>query len=298
MHAPKHFDRILWWGNVRNLSIPQRAKFAADHGFDAMNIAPADIEALLAKGETLLTIRAMAGDRGIALTYLDPVVSWLPNWHPAADAADFIPFLSAGLDRELEFAQGLGIDRVLTITPTPPSRYAMDALAEHLTVFANEMAKAGIWCVLEAMPMWGLQKLSQVETLRQQAGAPNIRLLFDTWHYCRAGREDDVLRGLPPGVIDHVQIADGSAHLGAGHSLFDDCLQHRVAPCKGDLPLAEILLILNENGHLNSVGPEVFSAEYDHMTADQIADDLMPAFNRTLAAAQGDTATLPTGRTK
>ena len=79
MTTPVPFKRILWWGNVRGLSVAERAGFAATHGFDALNIAPADIMGLLDSGESLATIRAMAEDQGVRLTYLDPVVDWLPD---------------------------------------------------------------------------------------------------------------------------------------------------------------------------------------------------------------------------
>lgn len=282
MTTPRSFSRILWWGNVRALSVRDRAAFAAQHGFDALNIAPADIVALLNEGETLATIRAMAEDVGVAFTYLDPVVSWLPDWRPDDTAADFIPFLEAGLGREFEFAHGLGIDRMLTITTFPEGRYEIADVALHLRRFADRAAAAGITCVLEAMPMWGLRTLREVVELRRQTDASNVRLLFDTWHYMRGGRDDALLASIPAGVIDHVQIADGSAETAPGLTLFEDCLQHRRVPGAGELPLSEILHILNANGHLTSVGPEVFSAALDQMTADQIGAALMPAFNAAL----------------
>ncbi len=284
MTSPKSFQRILWWGNVRKLTVSQRCAFAAQYGFDALNIAPADIVALLARGETLATIRAMAEDRGVAFTYLDPVVSWLPDWSPGPEAADFIPFLSAGLGRELEFATELGIDRVLTITPFPTGRYSLAELSDCLDRYAERMARADITCVLEAMPMWGLKCLSDVEVLRRATSADNIRLLFDTWHYIRGGRDDGLFSQIPPGMIDHVQIADGNAKTPPGMSLFDECLNHRLPPGDGAFPLTEILSKLRAAGHLNSVGPEVFSAAFDDMTADQIGARLMPALERAMAA--------------
>ncbi|MEM8654136.1 MAG: sugar phosphate isomerase/epimerase family protein [Pseudomonadota bacterium] len=282
MTTPHMFSRILWWGNVRTLPVRARAAFAATHGFDALNIAPADIVALLDAGETLASIRAMAEDVGVAFTYLDPVVSWLPEWHPDDTAADFVPFLAAGLGREFEFAHGLGIDRMLTITAFPPGRYDIADAALHLRRFADRAAAAGITCVLEAMPMWGLRTLADVLELRRQADAPNIRILFDTWHYMRGGRDDALLASIPAGVIDHVQIADGTVKPAPGLTLFDDCLHHRLIPGQGDLPLRDILNVMNRNGHLTSVGPEVFSAELDQMSADQIGAALMPAFNAIL----------------
>ncbi len=286
MKSPNPFKRILWWGNVRGLDLRDRAAFAARHGFDALNIAPADIVKLLDRGETLLTIRAMVEDHGVALTYLDPVVGWLPDWTPGAEALDFAPFLAAGEGRELEFCLGLGIDRVLTITPYPPGRYEITELADHLAAFAHRMDEHGIICVLEAMPMWGLRTLSEIEALRCATPAENVRLLFDTWHYVRGGRDDALLRQIPSGMIDHVQIADGTLHVPAGRTLFDDCLNHRLPPGEGELPLVEILTSLDAAGHLNSAGPEVFSAAFDVLSPEEIAARLLPAFERVMDATQ------------
>jgi sugar phosphate isomerase/epimerase len=279
----KTHARILWWGNVRGLTYPQRVAFAAENGFDALNISPHDIEGLLAGGETLATIRSMANRQGVALTYLDPVVGWYPDWQPTGAAKEMLPFLSAGLGRTFEFANGLGIDRILAITPSPASQHSPKDLAPHLAKLAMEADQHGITVVLEAMPMWGLTKFSDVVELRSLARADNVKLLFDTWHYCRGGRQDDVLKGLKAGVIDHVQLADGTAECPSNMTLFDDCIKHRLPPGEGSLPIDHLLSILKASGNLTSVGPEVFSEEFDAMSADQIKARLMPPFEAALA---------------
>lgn len=282
--------RILWWGNVRGLDFDARVGFAARHGFDAMNISPADIVGLLDGGRSLTSLKATARDAGVALTYLDPVVSWLPDWRPGPEAAEFVPFLEAGVGREFEFAVELGIDRMLTITAFPFGRYGIDELAEHLGLFAQRADDHGITCVLEAMPMWGLPNFADVVELMRKVDAPNVRLLFDTWHYLRGDRADNLISELPPGVIDHVQIADGQAQPTAGLTLFHDCLFHRLPPGEGALPLGPLLQRLAQAGHLTSVGPEVFSKEFDGLDAQEIAARLMPAFDRAITQAEQDAA--------
>ncbi|AGI68664.1 xylose isomerase-likeTIM barrel domain-containing protein [Octadecabacter antarcticus 307] len=285
----RNYERILWWGNVRELSFMQRIAFAKDNRFDALNISPNDIESLLAGGETLASIRAMADDQGIALTYLDPVVGWYPNWEPIGPAAEMLPFLSAGLGRTFEFANALGIDRILAITPSAVGAHSVADLAPHLARLAQEARTHGVTVVLEAMPMWGFTRFSDVVALQEAVQADNVKLLFDTWHYCRGGRQDEILAAVPSGIIDHVQIADGTATCPTGMSLFEDCLQHRLPPGEGALPIDDILALLHRGGHLNSVGPEVFSSVFDTMTAAQIRDRLMPAFNAAVVHARQDT---------
>lgn len=274
--------RILWWGNVRNLSFQQRLAFAARHHFDALNISPSDILAQLNAGETLASLKRMAGDAGVSLTYLDPVVSWLPDWQPNADAAEMVSFLSAGLGREFEFANALGIDRMLTITCFPPGKFGQSELVDHLGGFAEKAAAHGVICVLEAMPMWGLGRFEEVVNLWRALAMPNVRLLFDTWHYCRGGRADHLIAQLPIGAIDHVQIADGSLKPPSGRTLFDDCLYYRQHIGEGELPLDDLLSLLNRHGHLQSVGPEIFSSALDSLSAEAIAARIMPGFEAIL----------------
>ncbi|MFD0915394.1 sugar phosphate isomerase/epimerase family protein [Pseudahrensia aquimaris] len=275
--------RILWWGNVRGLTYKQRLAFASKHGFDALNISPFDVVALLETGETLSSIKAMADDAGQKLTYLDPIVSWLPDWRPIGAAEEMIPFLEAGLGRELEFAQALGIDRLLTITAFPEGRYNRDEIAQRLYAFADKAASLGMVCVLEAMPMWGLKRFADVVDVWRRIDRPDVKLMFDTWHYCRGGRSDHLISELPSGAIDHVQFADGTAAKPNTMTLFEDCLYHRLPIGEGALPIDDLAKILAAAGHLNSVGPEVFSRIFDELPADQLAAALMPGFENVVS---------------
>lgn len=277
------YARILWWGNVRKLTYEERVAFAAEHQFNALNISPADIDALLDAGETLDTIRRTAERAGVGLTYLDPVVDWLPDWRPDGAAAEMIPLLDHRPGRALDDAAALGIDRVLAVTCFPKGRFSIDEVAPHLARFADNAADRGITVVLEAMPIWGFPRFADMVALRAAADRPNIALLFDTWHYFRSGRSDALLEALPEGAIDHVQIAAGADRTPAGRSLFDDCLLHRRPPGERELPLGDLLSQLKAAGHLTSVGPEVFSAELDALFPAEIAQRLLPPFEKLLA---------------
>jgi sugar phosphate isomerase/epimerase len=278
-------EKILWWGNVRQLSFRARLQFAQRHGFNVLNVSPHDIESMKSSGETLKTISAMASDFNIKLSYLDPVVGWLPNWEPGSEAADFMSFLSAGMGRELDTASELGINRILTITAFPTKRYTVQECADHLSAFAARAQRQNISCVVEAMPMWGLPNFEDVVALWRAVNRPNVRILFDTWHYCRGVRNDELINQLPVGAIDHVQIADGPSDRIAGMSLFEECLHHRSMIGEGALPISRLLTLLRRAGHLTSVGPEVFSDELDALEADALAARLMPGFDTAIRTA-------------
>ena len=71
----------------------------------------------------------------------------------------------------------------------------------------------------------------------------------------------------------------------AGRTLFDDCLFHRLQPGEGGLPVNYLLEILKEIGGLQKVGPEVFSASLDKMSADAIVETLRAPYWGALATA-------------
>jgi hypothetical protein len=82
-----------------------------------------------------------------------------------------------------------------------------------------------------------------------------------------------------------VQVTDAEATLPPHRSLFDDCLFHRLPPGHGGLPINHLLVILKEIGGLQRVGPEVFSAVLDKMSADAIAETLRAQYWEALATA-------------
>ena len=132
------------------------------------------------------------------------------------------------------------------------------------------------------MPLWGLRTVDEVWQIVRGAARKNSGIIFDTWHYVRAGRNDALLEEIPVGVIDTVQIADGPLQLPPGRTMSNDCLFHRVPIGEGEIPNLEILKILKRAGHLNSVGPEIFSEVSDGLSGEQIMARIIPGFDALL----------------
>jgi 4-hydroxyphenylpyruvate dioxygenase len=70
--------------------------------------------------------------------------------------------------------------------------------------------------------------------------------------------------------------------LPAGLTLAYDGLNNRRAPWDGEFPINEIVDVLRRSGALNTVGLEIFSQDFDRMTADEIGSVTKTVLDRAL----------------
>lgn len=89
---------------------------------------------------------------------------------------------------------------------------------------------------------------------------------------------------IPRGMIDTVQIADGTREAPAGRTNVEDALRYRVPIGEGELANLEILQVMAQHGHLTSVGPEIFSDALDQLSGKEIMSKVQPGFEALLEA--------------
>lgn len=275
-------QRILWLANVRRLPFREQVAAAAQGGYGWLTTSPSDYDRARVSGLSDRDLRAIAADSGIRLTALDPMTSWVPEWQPAEMDEAVRAYIERTPDDFFRIAEALGVDSIHAVGTFPEGRYPVEYLTERYATLCDRAAEHGLRCTIEAIPHWGITKLRTVWEIVAGANRTNSGIVFDTWHYIRGGREDNLLRSLPPGAITTVQVADGTAELPPGRSLIEDCVFHRVPVGEGQMPIAEILNLLAAGGHLTSVGPEIFSAELDTLPADRILERINPSFNKVL----------------
>ncbi|MGC4043470.1 MAG: sugar phosphate isomerase/epimerase family protein [Armatimonas sp.] len=286
-------ERILWLANVRALPFAEQLDVASKGGFERLTTSPGDVDRTLATGLSIADMRAMAADRGVTLDYLDPLASWVPEWQPD----DMDDAMRTYLDRSPEaffaLAEALGVETIHAIGTFPEERYSVDYLTERYAALCDRAAESGLRCTIEAIPHWGLRSLETVWQIVKDANRPNSGIVFDNWHYLRYGRNDALLQTIPPGVITTVQLADGPAELPPGRSLIDDCVYYRQPIGEGEMPIAEIVALLREAGHLTSIGPEIFSHELDSLSPDAILERILPGLDALVAQTTSPPNPLP-----
>lgn len=277
-------QRVMWLSQVRSIPFRQRVELTSKAGFGWLSTSPVDFDQTVASGLSAKDQRQIAADNGVKLSYLDPLTSWVPDWTPVNEDPDILPYLERSPESFLTVAEELQVDKIHLIGTFPKGRYGIDELTQHFGAMADRAAKEGLRVTLEAMPLWGFATFEEAWQVVSGAGRSNTGIIFDTWHYVRGGRNDELLSQIPASAIDTVQIADGSLVCPAGRSMARDCLFHRVPIREGEIPNSEILALLAKNNLIPSVGPEIFSSALDSLPPEEIIARVMPGFEKIIDA--------------
>ena len=275
----------MWIGNVRNLRFEDQLRATAAVGLDELSMTPLDFDRNIARGLSARDMRKMAEDSGVSLPILDPLASWAPHWTSGVSDPSSMQFLGYSPDDFFRIAGELEASTMTVIGTFSPGRVPIAQVTESFAAIADKAAAHGLHCVLEFIPIWGIGDLATAWHIVRTVNRSNAGLAFDFWHYIRGGPDDTLLRSIPGDKISYVQVADAEATLPANRSLSDDCLFHRLPPGEGGLPINHLLEILRDIGGLQRVGPEVFSAALDKMSADAIAEALRAPYWEALATA-------------
>lgn len=261
---------MLYHGTVRSLPLAGQLEVAAAIGARRLTIGPREYRSRLGSGQSPKEMSRRAADSGVRIDHIDPFVRWVPD--SAYENSGISLNAHADSDELFRMADALGARSVTIVAMFPDGAVGSAEMADRFGSFCLLAAKHGLRCDLEFVPIWGLPDLETAWSVFEQAGAANSGILFDTWHYCRGRRDDDLLRRIPGHSITCVQLSDASAIVPPGRDLLEDSRNHRRPPGKGDFPVREIVAILREIGGLNNVGPEIFCTEFDQLSASQIAD--------------------------
>lgn len=275
-------QRVMWLANVRALPFRERVETTARGGFGWLTTSPADYDRTRAAGLSAADMKAIAADWGVRLSYLDPLAAWVPDWQPDGVSAEVAAYFGRDPDDFFHLAEDLEVDKIHVVGTFPEGRYPTDVLIEHYAAVCDRAARHGLGCTIEALPFFGIRTLEQVSRIVREANRPNGGIVFDTWHYFHGGRDDALLASLPPGMIATVQLADGTRILPPGRTLLEDCVFHRRPLGEGNLPIAEMVGLLQRAGHLHSVGPEIFSSELDTLNRQAILQKILPGFEGML----------------
>lgn len=136
----------------------------------------------------------------------------------------------------LELGARLGGTAALVYNLTNPDR---GEVVEVLAAFAALAGEYGLATNFEPVVMGRTATLAQAAALIAASGA-DVGLLYDLWHFVRAGGTAADLAEIAPGLIRYVQVNDGLAAIPA-EQLIPESIGERLYPGDGEFPLAELL---------------------------------------------------------
>src|SRR5206468_2791335 len=147
--------------------------------------------------------------------------------------------------------------------------------AEALRGVCERAAAHGLLVTLEFLPWSGIPDAATALEIVRRSDHPAATVMVDTWHQFRGSGDMSQLRAIPGAKVGSVQIND--APLRPGADLVQESLEGRLLPGEGEMPLLEMLAILDEIGARAPIGVEVFSKALDALPPIEVgprAEDL------------------------
>jgi 4-hydroxyphenylpyruvate dioxygenase len=277
-------ERVLYHGTVRNLPLQEQFRAAALGGYGSLTTGPREYVGLLQSGITTRDMKKMAADAGVRYEHLDPFARWLPRWQAEGpDSARISRAFGYDADDFFRFADALEAKSFTVVGTFPNGSVPLDELIDCFGKLCERAARHGLRCDLEFVPFWGIVDLESAWRIVKAVDAPNSGILFDFWHYSRGRPDDALLRTIPGHRITGVQINDGPATVRPGRTELEEARNCRVPPGHGEFRVRQIVGILREIGGLNNLGPEIFSADFDSLSAEDIVAKCRESIDWALA---------------
>ncbi len=261
-------DLVFWPASARVHGFRGHCASARAGAFTSLAIAPETYLDALESGLTPRNMVSMAADAGAPLRYLDSLTDWAPIRVPAECSPDLRARFDVSADHAFRMCEKLGLTSILAVAGFDKGTVGKTRLIDGFGGLCDRAARLGYWIDLEFMPFWGLPNLANAWEIVSAVNPKNAGILVDIWHFSKGDRNLALLESIPGRFLAGMQIDDG-VHRQVGRSMFDDTNMHRSFPLEGEFAVVEILRIVAGKGCLRHVGPEVFSAEADALTAEQ-----------------------------
>lgn len=272
----------LWGATLAFGSLADRVTAAAAGGFATTTMFPHDYRRAVEAGLADDDILALHGDAGVRLRTLDPFARWVPHFEPPADIApERLALVSCAEEEFFDIARRLRVETMTAIEPFG-ARHASIDLASAFGDLCDRAADQGMLVHLEFTPFSGIPDLATAWEVVRTADRRNGGLVFDTWHYFRGRRDDDLLREIPGERIFAVQISDAEAN--PRDRLVVDTWRFRLLPGEGDFDLPAVLEILAAKPKIGPPGIEVLSEALWRDTPVEIGSRSGVALATTLAS--------------
>lgn len=277
-------DHLVMYGaTVRALPFVHQCRATQLAQCSELTMSPLDYANFVAAGLNATELKAIAADHGVTINHLEPLAKWAPVSIPARDSGfeDTI-YIDFPENEFFEIAEALGCRAFGAIGSYPKGTYSLNEEVDLFGALCERALRRGLTVSLEFVPFLGVDSLSSAWDIISAVRMPNAGIMFDTWHYFRSGSTAALLSAIPGECIFGVQLNDGDAALPAGVSLFEDCMMRRRVPGDGAFGVRDTVVLLRRIGGLNNVGPEVFSNEFDTLSAEEIALRCLTSMNDVL----------------
>lgn len=261
-------DLVFWPASARVHGFRGHVEAARAGGFTSLAIAPETYLDALESGLTPHDMVAMAMDAGAPLRYYDSLTDWAPIRVPTDCSPDLRARFDVSADHAFRMCEKLGLTSILAVPGFDEGTVELGRMIDGFGKMCERAQRHGCWIDLEFMPFRGLAHLRDAWAIVSAVDPANAGILMDVWHFSKGDADVALLAEIPGRFLGGMQVDDG-VHRQIGRSMFDDTNMHRNFPLEGEFDVLGLLRTVAGKGHLRHVGPEVFSAEADALSAGQ-----------------------------
>ncbi len=265
---------VLCGGTLLHATLDELAAAARSAGFEGVSLWPHHVA-----GRDPAEVREVLDDQRLALTELEPLLSWVPD-----------PALPSGLDPStvlgpepaafLALAQSLGATSVLAVDGFG-SRAGLPVVAEHFGALCDAAAERGLSVKLEFTPWSCIPDAATAHRVLRLADRANAGLVVDAWHHHRGARDLAQIAALPGELVHGIQLCDAAPEPAA--DLPGEAMRARRLPGEGAVDLPGLLRALASTGCRAPIGVEIFSQELNALPPAEAAHRAADATRRLLA---------------
>src|SRR5450432_3071471 len=269
----------LCWGTLIGTPLEALITAAARHQIGAITLTSPMYEAARRGGLAVGELRRRLADNGITVHAIDPLIGALPGTPKPSEVPpenrSYFEITEEDCYRAADDLQA----QTINIAHFGGSAVTEGEFTDCLGPLAARAQAHGLGLTLEFLPESSIPDLATAQRIVTAIGAPNLGLMFDTWHFARSGGTLDQLAALPNGLITGLQISDrtppapGTAYTPMGG---------RLLPGEGELPLVRWLEVILARDPDLTVGVEVFSDELTALTPEDAAGRVAQTTRRVL----------------
>jgi sugar phosphate isomerase/epimerase len=264
--APQRLGLCL--GTLLTATLPELVSAAAGAGFDAISVSPHLLDGARAAGRSDGELRALLADHGLAVTEVDPLLTWLPGIEPA-HLGDEPPLVWFGYspDDFLRAAEAVGATRINVAQASDVEGPAV--IVDALGALGRRAAEHGVEICYEFLPWSATPTLASACDAVAAVGLANVGVMLDVWHLFRGGSRPEDLTPERIDLVTALQLSDAPVEPAADP--IAESIDARLMPGEGAIPLTDVLTRLLDRRPDLVPTVEVFNAGHATQPHDAVA---------------------------
>jgi sugar phosphate isomerase/epimerase len=261
-------DLMLAWGTVNARTMLDLIEAAAVAGYRSISVSPRLYQATRTAGISDGAIRSALYSQDVSVAVIEPLLRGLPGAHtPESAPREHRTLFEFDEDYCYAMAESIGA-QMISLSHFLGSPVLLREMVDAIGPIVSRASERGFDVCIEFIPDTGIDSLATARQIYDAVASTRLGVMFDVWHFARAGGSIDQLADIPAGMITVLQLSDRIAP--APDAAYVP-MAGRLLPGQGELPLADLTRRVLADNPNAVVGVEVFSGEMQALPAGEAA---------------------------